>query len=232
MSKAVKPGGGCSGRTCSGRLTKDSLVAFTNPNFAINIERSVENCGPMVRMRKKRAASVKRAPNIELRVVLTGFMGVGKTSVARHLAKILRCDRIDLDTYIQDTTGRTIAELIDTEGEARYRQIESASLADVLGQTTARVISLGGGTWTIDRNRAMLKDAGLTSVWLESTFEHCWYNIRKSRKERPLARNKDAAFRLFRARQAVYCLADWHFVVKPEFTSYDVAAQIAEEVFN
>jgi shikimate kinase len=72
----------------------------------------------------------------------------------------------------------------------------------------------------------------LTSVWLESSFEHCWRNISLSKRERPLAKNKSSARKLFDERQKYYCLADWHFVIKPELNSFEIAKKIAEEVFS
>ncbi len=158
-------------------------------------------------------------------------MGVGKSSVARHLSRLLRVKMVDLDAYIESSAGRKIASIIDIEGEEAYRRIETEALATVLETLPAHVLSLGGGTWISEHNRSLIRDNGLTSIWLESTFDHCWQNIRKSRKERPLARNKDAALRLFESRQLVYCLADWHFVVRPGLTSYDVARQIVDEIF-
>ena len=166
------------------------------------------------------------------RVALTGFMGVGKSSVARHLSSILKCDRVDLDVYIEKSEGRTIADIITTEGEAAYRKIETENLVRVLDGSDARILSLGGGTWTIPLNRELIVRNGLVTVWLESSFEHCWANISKSRKERPLAKNKIAARRLFDERQRIYCLADWHFVIRPEFNSYEIARQIADQVFS
>jgi shikimate kinase len=166
------------------------------------------------------------------RVVLTGFMGVGKSSVARHLSLLLNCERVDLDSFIEEHERRKINEIIDTDGLSFYRGVESRNLERVLTETNAQILSLGGGTWTVDKNRALLKKHGLTSVWLESTFQHCWHNIRMSKKERPLARNKLAARKLFDERQKLYALADWHFIVKPEFTSYDIAGQIAEQIFS
>ncbi|MEO5860794.1 MAG: shikimate kinase [Pyrinomonadaceae bacterium] len=166
------------------------------------------------------------------RIALTGFMGVGKSSVARHLSSILRCDRLDLDAFIEKNTKRTIAEIINGDGESAYRVIETENLVRALRGTPARILSLGGGTWTIRANRELLVADGVTTVWLESSFEHCWTNISKSRKERPLAKNKDAARELFESRQSIYCLADWHFIVRPEFTSYEIATQIAEQVFS
>ena len=169
--------------------------------------------------------------NKEIRIALTGFMGVGKSSVARHLAHLIKTRRIDLDHKIEQHEGRKIAEIIDSKGIEYYRSVETQCLEMVLAEKTARILSLGGGTWTVPANRELLKNSGFTSVWLESTFEHCWLNISFSRKDRPLARNKADALKLFEERQKVYCLADWHFIVRPDFTSYDVARKIADEVF-
>ncbi len=174
----------------------------------------------------------KNSARTEKRIALTGFMGVGKTSVARHLANMLRCDRLDLDALIEVNEQRRIAEIIDADGEAVYRDIETENLKQALGKTSVRILSLGGGAWIVAENRDLIKAHGLTSVWLDSSFNHCWNNIRHSRKERPLARNKASAQKLFDERQEIYCLADWHFVVKPDLTSYDIARQIFEEVFS
>lgn len=166
----------------------------------------------------------------EVRLALTGFMGVGKTSVARHLEHMTGCRRVDLDSMIEETAEKTIAEIIETEGMPRFREIESEALSRVIAANRGCILSLGGGTWTIAENRDLIKQSGFTSVWLESSFEHCWYNIKFSRKTRPLARDKDSARELFYQRQRVYCLADWHFLVKPGSTSYDVALEIADQV--
>jgi len=166
----------------------------------------------------------------EVRLALTGFMGVGKSSVARHLEHMTGCPRIDLDSRVEEGAGKSIAEIIDSDGVSRFREIEARALAKVIEANRGCILSLGGGTWTIAANRTLIKQSGFTSIWLESSFEHCWYNIKFSRKERPLARDKDAARSLFDERQTVYCLADWHFLVKPGSTSYDVAVEIAEQV--
>ncbi|HEY0428197.1 MAG TPA: shikimate kinase [Pyrinomonadaceae bacterium] len=164
------------------------------------------------------------------RTILTGFMGVGKSTVARHLSNLLKCEKIDLDAFIEESEKRTIAEIIKEEGETRFRQIETENLQKVL-QTDARIIALGGGAWTVDENRRLIKSIKCTTIWLESTFDHCWRNIKFSRRERPLAKNKRNAHKLFEDRQRFYCLADWHFIVKPELNSYELAKKIAEEVF-
>ena len=166
------------------------------------------------------------------RIVLTGFMGVGKSTVARFLASLLGATRIDLDSFIEQNEQRTIAELIKTHGEACFREIETAHLRRILTENDARVIALGGGAWTMRENRRLIKERQLTTVWLESTFDHCWRNIRLSKRERPLAANREQTRRLFDERAKLYCLADWHFIIRPDFTSFEVAKKIAEEVFS
>lgn len=157
-------------------------------------------------------------------------MGVGKSSVARHLENITGCKRIELDTLIENSERRSIAEIIDSDGIDAYRAIETQNLKVLLADDIGCVLSLGGGTWTMPENRELIKGHRFTSIWLESSFEHCWYNIKFSRKDRPLARNKRDARRLFDERQELYCLADWHFVIRPEFNSYEIAHQILEQI--
>jgi shikimate kinase len=153
------------------------------------------------------------------RIVLTGFMGVGKSTVAKCLSIILKSQKIDLDDFIEET-------------EPIFRQIETNALHKIFEETNVQIISLGGGTWTLERNRELIRKNGCTVVWLESTFEHCWRNIVTSKyRQRPLAKNRQMAEKLFADRQKIYCLSDWHFVVKAELTSFAIAKQIAEEIF-
>lgn len=167
----------------------------------------------------------------DIRIALTGFMGVGKSSVSRHLAKMAKAQRVDLDAFIEQNEERTIAQIIDYEGLERYREIETQNLKALLAGNDARILSLGGGTWTIPANRELIRAHNFTTVWLEATFEHCWLNIAFSRKDRPLARDKKRARELFEERRTLYCLADWHFVIRPGNTSYNVAREIADEIF-
>ena len=103
-------------------------------------------------------------------------------------------------------------------------------LKQVLAETDSRIIALGGGAWITDENRQIIKNNNCVTIWLESTFEHCWRNINISKQERPLAKDRLSVQKLFEERQKIYCLADWHLVVKPELTSLDLAKFIAEEI--
>jgi shikimate kinase len=168
--------------------------------------------------------------NGKSRIVLTGFMGVGKSTVAKCLSYIMQAEKIDLDRFMEAGEGRTIPEILTNDGEQKFRDIETAYLQKILTETDSRIIALGGGAWITEENRRLIKEHSCISIWLESTFEHCWRNINISKQERPLAKDKFSVEKLFNERQKYYCLADWHLIVKPELTSFDVAKFIAEEI--
>lgn len=165
------------------------------------------------------------------RIVLTGFMGVGKSTVARHLSRMTGKDHEDLDDLIETSESRSIPTMIEESGIDWFRKVETQRLREILDDGSVGIISLGGGTWTLERNRDLIREHGVVSVWLETTFEHCWRNIRSSRKRRPLVKSRAQTKRLFEEREALYCLADWHFVVEPGHSSHEVANRIAAEIF-
>src|SRR5262245_13296867 len=111
------------------------------------------------------------------RVVIVGFMGCGKTTVAKALARRLGCEMIDLDTFITEREGRSPAQIIMEDGEIPFRKTESQALRNALEIDEARVIALGGGAWTIEANRALVAQHKGLSVWLDAPFELCWQRI-------------------------------------------------------
>ncbi len=131
-------------------------------------------------------------------------MGCGKTTVAEALAGQLHCDSIDLDSFITEREGRSPAEIIEQDGEPGFRVIETDALRDVLEAKTARVIALGGGTWTIAGNRALVAQHDCLSVWIDAPFELCWDRIRSSGTIRPLAPDRATAQELYSKRQPSY----------------------------
>ena len=150
-------------------------------------------------------------------IVITGFMGCGKTTVARALARELGCKMIDLDEFVAEREGRSAKEIIQQDGEAAFREIETRYLERALAHRSARVIALGGGTWTIAGNRKLIAEHRCISVWLDVPFESCWERIAASGSERPLAPSKDQALELYHQRRSVYEIAGRH--VHPEQSS-------------
>lgn len=160
------------------------------------------------------------------RIIITGFMGAGKTTVARALAARLNCATLDLDTAIVERTRRSIEAIIDEEGEARFRQIEGEVLRDCLAHSDARIIALGGGTWTRAENRAAIAAHDCVTVWLDTPFELCWQRISDASHTRPLARRREPALTLYTVRRAAYELAALHIKVHEERSAEDTATEI------
>lgn len=163
------------------------------------------------------------------RVVITGFMAAGKTTAARALARLLGCDVADTDELVRAREGRTPAEIIDEEGEARFREIEARALRDALAPTGALVVSLGGGTWATPANRALIAERGCVAVWLDAPFELCWQRIEAETRTtgRPLARDIETARALYHARRELYALAAHRIRVAAGRTAESIAAEIA-----
>ena len=115
---------------------------------------------------------------------------------------------IDLDSFITEREGRSPAEIIEQDGELAFREIETRALQDVLKNSAARVIALGGGAWTIEANRALAAQHDCLSIWLDVPFDLCWQRIMSGRTARPLAPDRESAHRLYESRRATYELAD------------------------
>lgn len=160
------------------------------------------------------------------RIVITGFMAAGKTSVARALAERLDSRMIDLDYLITERERRTVPALINEEGEAGFREAERRALRVVLEMNRARVIALGGGAWMIDENRALIAEHDCFTVWLDAPFELCWRRIQASETARPLAEDRETAQRLYDERRAVYALAALHISATEEKSVEDLVAEI------
>jgi shikimate kinase len=147
--------------------------------------------------------------NKSRRIVIVGFMGSGKTTVAKALARKLECAMIDLDSFIDEREGRSPAEIIEQDGEVAFRPIETRALNEALKKNDARVIALGGGAWRIEANRAMVLKHDCLSVWLDAPFELCWQRIISSAKTiRPMAPDRESAQLLYESRRPTYELAE------------------------
>ncbi len=120
-------------------------------------------------------------------IILIGFMGSGKSAVARRLAWRLRRTALDLDRRIEEAAGSKIAEIFATQGEAAFRQMEAATLREAL--QTSSVIATGGGIVTRPENRELLRAAsqsGALVVYLRAQPERLAERIRLQPGKRPL----------------------------------------------
>ena len=108
-------------------------------------------------------------PFVIQHIYLTGFRGTGKTSVGSIISRERSLPLIDLDEKIETAAGKSIREIFDEGGEPMFRELESRSLADLVGRPRS-VISLGGGTILRDSNRRLIRDSGIC-IWLDADAE-------------------------------------------------------------
>jgi shikimate kinase/3-dehydroquinate synthase len=138
-------------------------------------------------------------------VVLVGFMGSGKTSVGRLLARRLGYAFEDMDRRIERRAGRTIAEIFRDEGEEAFRAMEQEE-ALALSRLRDRVVAAGGGAFARPETRVLLQQGALT-VWLRCDLERILTRV-PADGSRPLAGNRDILRALLAEREPSYRMAD------------------------
>jgi shikimate kinase len=156
-------------------------------------------------------------------VYLCGFMGCGKSTIGRQLAKKLGKEFIDLDEYIEQREGMSIPEIFEKKGEAYFREKETEALSDL--PVSAGVVATGGGTLLKKENGDKAKSLG-TVVYIDVPFELCYERI-KGDSNRPIAFNstKDELLARFEQRKPLY-EENSEFSVDGTGTPMQIAAEI------
>ncbi|MEM6798368.1 MAG: shikimate kinase [Planctomycetota bacterium] len=103
------------------------------------------------------------------RIKLIGYRGTGKTTVAKHLAKLCGWAWVDTDDLIEESAGKSIAAIFSGDGEPAFRDLEEQAVADAC-QRVQTVIALGGGAVLREENRQRLQASGPV-VWLTASIE-------------------------------------------------------------
>src|SRR5438552_1872746 len=145
-------------------------------------------------------------------VFLIGFMGAGKSTVGRILAQRLGWAFYDLDLIIEAREQASVASIFAAAGEARFRELEKAALADLLEKELRRadsVVALGGGTFAQAENRKILQIFGARTVLLSAPLEELRRRCNESDSQRPLAQEAARFEQLLESRRGAYNLADF-----------------------
>jgi shikimate kinase len=143
-----------------------------------------------------------------LNLYLVGMMGAGKSAVGRPLAQSLGYRFLDADDAIEQVAGRTIPEIFASDGEAGFRDLETAVLGQIAGWHSL-VVATGGGAVTRPENWGHLRQ-GLV-VWLDAPAELLLHRLSRDPTPRPLMQAEDRAARLqslLEQRRPLYAQAD------------------------
>jgi len=144
-------------------------------------------------------------PDRPARVVLVGFMGSGKSSIGRLVARRLGYRFEDMDRRIEKRAGRGVAAIFRDLGEAAFRALELEE-ARTLRSLRDRVVATGGGAFTRADTRAILQEGALT-VWLQCDVDTILARV-PADGSRPLAGNRDIMQALLAEREPSYRGAD------------------------
>lgn len=127
-------------------------------------------------------------------VVITGFMGTGKTRVGGIVAREMKRPFLDTDAMIEQAEGKPVSEIFRAHGEAYFRECERAAVRNAARECTA-VIATGGGTMMDEENAARLRAAGpVVCLWARP--ELLLERVRAERSVRPLLDVPDPMTRL------------------------------------
>lgn len=150
-------------------------------------------------MAKKRLHDVYGKQNI----VLCGFMGSGKTTIGRKLARTLQYQFIDMDDYVEQREGKKISDIFAAVGETGFRDIETACAHEV-AEKTGCVIALGGGAVLREENVALYKKNGLL-IHLNTPFFRIVQNLSRDTSRPLLQGDKEKQTRmLYNQRKRIY----------------------------
>ena len=153
---------------------------------------------------KPQTEPMAQAPTHLKRLVLTGFMGAGKSTIGRLLAARIGWNFLDLDAHLESRTNATIPQLFEQHGEARFRRLESTALASALGYSNI-VLALGGGTPEDLTNRLLLEQTPATfTIFLDAPFPTLFDRCMLQDIARPVLTDPAAAQLRFERRHPLY----------------------------
>jgi len=160
-------------------------------------------------------------------LVLTGMMGVGKSTIGTNLAKKLKLKFIDIDKVIEDREKNNIKEIFKINGEDYFRKIERKITMQILKNNNL-VIALGGGAFLDKSIREEIKNTSI-SFWLDLSVKSIVRRL-KNVKKRPLL-NKDnleeSINKIYSERKKIYKLSDYR--IKCDLLKIE---QVVEKIIN
>lgn len=170
-----------------------------------------------------------------MKLFLMGYMGSGKSTIGKLLAKKLKWDFIDLDKYIEKHAGKKITEIFENDGEIKFRKLEHECLKRLLNKDNI-VIALGGGTPCFHNNIDLINKNGV-SIYLKVNVDILAGRLFKGENKRPLIRNLNKTElilfikKTLKERVSIYKQADLSIHIKHQNVE-EVIDKIGKKIIN
>ena len=124
------------------------------------------------------------------KIILLGYMGCGKSTIANKLSGMISIPYIDLDEYIEKKTNLTIKQIFENHGEIHFRKLEHIYFVELLNTSEEIIIGLGGGTPCYANNHELLKREDVTSIYLKASIDTLFNRLAPNKSKRPLIADK------------------------------------------
>jgi len=170
------------------------------------------------------------------KLFLIGYMGSGKTTVGKQLAKKLNLQFIDMDLFIENRYRKSISAIFEEKGEAGFREIERKTLHEIIDFENV-VISTGGGLPCFFDNMDVMNQVGIT-IYLKVSVEELARRLRNGKQQRPLLKDKnhdemkDFIAETLEKRNNFYRKATFIFETDAPFSSEDFKTKIERLIEN
>lgn len=133
--------------------------------------------------------------------MILGYMGSGKTTIAKLLSEKMKIKVLDLDKIIEERLNLSVKTIFETKGEIYFRKIEHQIFSELMSNTDDMILSLGGGTPCYAGNHLLLNGEGIVSIYLKASIETLYNRLSTATTERPLlAKMKEEELKEFIAK--------------------------------
>lgn len=120
------------------------------------------------------------------KILILGYMGSGKTTIAKLLSEKIKLEVLDLDKIIEARLNLSVKAIFETKGEIYFRKIEHQIFSELMSNNESMILSLGGGTPCYAENHLLLNGEGVTSIYLKASIETLYGRLSAVKSERPL----------------------------------------------
>ncbi|PWA05349.1 shikimate kinase [Flavobacterium psychrotolerans] len=125
------------------------------------------------------------------KIILIGYMGSGKSTIAKLLSKSINFGFQDLDETIEKELNLSVVTIFEQKGEVYFRKLEHEVLKKIVQSDDNMILSLGGGTPCFTNNQELLYGEGITTIYLKASVDKLYERLRNQKINRPLIANKN-----------------------------------------